>query len=77
MGGVKVTWETYVVIAILVGMVYALIKGGDKLDHWTFRGYDPNVKPPEVKIYGMTLRQIRKLRAFYINQTGDVRLEGL
>lgn len=69
------TWELIVVCVILAVMLIALIVGGDKLDHWTFRGQE--IRPQEPTIYGMTRRQIRRLRTFYINRTGDVKLERL
>lgn len=69
------TWELVVVSAIIVLMLVALVMGGDKLDHWTFMGQE--IKPIEPTVYGMTRRQIRRLRTFYINRTGDTKLERL
>lgn len=69
-------WETVVVSLILIGMLIALVRGGDKLNQWTFmRGGSP--KPLEMTVYGLTRSQIRALRAFYISRTGDTHLERL
>lgn len=69
------TWEPIVVYVILAGILISLIVLGDRLDHWTWQGQE--IKNPEPTVYGMTRRQIRRLRTFYINRTGDVRLERL
>lgn len=69
------TWELIAVCVILAGMLISLVVLGDRLDHWTWAGQEP--KAPEPMIYGMTRRQIRRLRTFYINRTGDAKLERL
>ena len=69
------TWELITVCTILVLMLIALVDMGDRLDHWTYMGQD--LKPKPVKVYGMSLKQIRQLRAFYISRTGDTKLDRL
>lgn len=69
-------WETVTVVVILVGLLAAYSFSGDRLDHWTFRGEAPKAPKP-LRVYGMTLRQIRKLRDFYVSRTGDRFLENL
>ncbi len=70
-------WETVVVSLILIGMLIALIGSGDRLDHWTFQRPGKARPLTAVKVYGMTVKQVRQLRAFYISRTGDARLERL
>lgn len=70
-------WETIVVCTILLEMALALIHIGDRLDHWTFMGVDTARPPRPVLVYGMTMRQIRRLRAYYVTRTGDTGLDRL
>jgi len=72
-----IVWETAVVVVILFAMLAALIYGGDRLDHWTFQRPGVPSKSDKLMLYGMTLAQVRRLRVFYISQTGDNKLERL
>lgn len=71
------TWETVVVVAILFVLLVALVMSGDRLDHWTFQRPGKSQVTRAPIVYGMSLRQIRRLRAYYIARTNDASLERL
>lgn len=75
------TWETVAVVAILLVLLVllvALVMSGDRLDNWgPERPKKQALIDHPTMVYGMSLRQIRRLRAYYIARTNDASLERL